>query len=108
MPAARRTAEPERLQATGTDVVAPLGDLKSAQRIRQRAVRQTVLSGATGCDGRTARLGANSPSTTTPKSCRDANLSVTVRLDTSLCANAPSRTRTLDPLIKSQLLYQLS
>ncbi len=37
-----------------------------------------------------------------------AEVSENLREGTTACENAPRRTRTFDPLIKSQLLYQLS
>ena len=42
------------------------------------------------------------------KSMQTPDLGTAARHGAAECGNASSRTRTLDPLIKSQLLYQLS
>jgi len=96
-------SESEALRATGTDdqmAKAP----ETALHLAQQLGRETRRSDAKGCDNRT-KLAAQKK---TPKPLRVADLGDDVRPDANGGGSAPSRTRTLNLLIKSQLLCQLS
>ena len=97
------TDPPEALRATGMDDAAadpPIG----AQHQAQQSDRETGRTGATACD-EGAEPEAQRES---PKPLAIADLSDDVRGDATESESAPSRTRTLNLLIKSQLLCQLS
>ena len=104
----RQLMDPERgsdesLRATGTDNLAPM-PAQRAQRQAQRAGRGTGHLGAQGCEAN-RDSGAQKKS---PKPLKIADLSDFVRSNATESESAPSRTRTLNLLIKSQLLCQLS
>lgn len=90
----------ERLKATGTAGATP----ESAQHLAQQLGGETIPDGASRCKPGT---GVNCK-TAGQKALRIAELGDAVRDDAIECESAPSRTRTENPLIKSQLLCQLS
>jgi len=91
---------PGSLRATGT---ADAAGGKSAAHA-QRAVRQTTRTGAS----RREQDGPAFWPGTSPKPLHGAEIRNAPRSDARRCDNAPPGTRTPDPLIKSQLLCQLS
>ncbi len=93
----------EPLRATGT-INANAAESDEAQRRAQQSGRESVRDDAIQCDK------AEEPETqhNTRKALQIANLGDAVREDAAGCESAPSRTRTLNPLIKSQMLCQLS
>ena len=94
---------PEILLATGTDG-AGIEARGLAQRLAQRAGRESLPADTKGCD---EQRGPQS-TTESPKSLRLADLGEALRDDAKECPSAPRRTRTFNPLIKSQMLCQLS
>jgi integrase len=88
------------LKATGTAGVRDTHPQQYPQQLGHVSVR----SGASQCDGN-GEAGAITPD---PKVLPFAVLCDDVRKDAAGNRSAPRRTRTDDPLIKSQLLYQLS
>ena len=95
--------EGERMRATGTDNVRASAPADPPQYPQQLG-RETMRSGAAACsDGATPTAMAD-----TCNQPRDADLSGDVRRDARECETASPGTRTPDPLIKSQLLCQLS
>ena len=94
---------PEALRATGTDNAS--ADVpEDVQRLAQRAARETGRTDARPCDGQQKREAQKE----TPKPLQIADLSDDVRGDANESESAPRRTRTFNPLIKSQMLCQLS
>jgi len=91
--AASMTAMPEMLRATGTG-----GEL--ANNVLTNVVRSGCVVGAPGCEEGTETdlLGKQKNPGKTRVKCES------VRLNATSCDSTPARTRTLDPLIKSQLL----
>ncbi len=98
--------EPRRaLQATGTDDEAIATNISErAQRLAQRAARETGRTDARPCGGQQKGEAQNE----TPKPLQVADLGVDVPDVATPCESAPRRTRTFNPLIKSQMLCQLS
>jgi len=93
----------EALEATGTDDVAVSNDNQGAANA-QHTARESGRNGATGCDGPHKVATQGRPS----NPLRVADLGDDVRPGATESESAPSRTRTLNLLIKSQLLCQLS
>ena len=93
----------ESMRATGTDGrgLEPAGN--TPQKSPHSADGEARLS-ATLRDGEAAPLRKGG----SRKRLRLADLGTAARHGAAPCENAPRRTRTFDPLIKSQLLYQLS
>ena len=91
---------PEALRATGTDNQTAKGALQLAQQ----SERETRRSAAKGCERETEGNARKK----TPKPLVVPDLDDDVRPDAKHSESAPSRTRTLNLLIKSQLLCQLS
>ncbi len=91
------------LRATGTDdrVVSPYFDPPQKS---PHSTRETGRSSAASRD----QTGNNAPDADCHKTLDLAELCGSARHDAANCESAPRRTRTFDPLIKSQLLYQLS
>ena len=75
-----------------------------AQRQAQRAGWDVTPMPATRCDASAGATDGNSPR----KALRIAEMSNAPQDNARRCEDTPCRTRTCDPLIKSQLLYQLS
>ncbi len=98
--------EPRRaLQATGTDDEAIATNISErAQRLAQHSGRETLPFDAAGCDEEKVA----SAQEETPKPLQVADLGVDVPDVATPCESAPRRTRTFNPLIKSQMLCQLS
>jgi integrase/recombinase XerC len=101
------------LRATGTDDVrgGPIGRPKRApngpqkqQQKQQHSLHDSVRLAASECDGRPAGRAVDDEC----NSRETADLCEPMPDYAVQSVNASSRTRTLDPLIKSQLLYQLS
>ena len=97
------TDPPEALRATGTDDVAADASM-AAQHQAQQSGRETGRMDAIACDEAAERKAQRE----SPKPLAIADLGDDVRGDASDSESAPSRTRTLNLLIKSQLLCQLS
>ena len=94
---------PEAGRATGTDNQPGKASCRALQ-LAQQSGRETLPSAATPCDqDKTATAQKNAP-----KPLQLADLGDGVRDGASHRQSAPSRTRTLNLLIKSQLLCQLS
>jgi len=98
----------EALRTTGTDdaaaIDAPMNDLKSAQRVAQRAGRESIQKRATACDMLTS--GEQDQESRNPIPI--APLCDVMPSTAAASETAPCWTRTNNPLIKSQMLCQLS
>ena len=91
---------PDALRATGTDDQTAKGALQLAQQLE----RETTQTAAKRCEEESD----DNAQKKTPKPLVVADLDDDVRPDAKHSESAPSRTRTLNLLIKSQLLCQLS
>src|SRR5690606_650407 len=99
----RPTREGDALRATGTDGQAPTRPNAPPQK-GPHSPRGTAPEGAAGRDcGAPAGEAAGGR-----KGLKLAGLREPARPGAASSESAPRRTRTFDPLIKSQLLYQLS
>ena len=98
--AGRRPTPPGALRATGTDDQTAKGALQLAQQLE----RETTQTAAKRCEEESH----DNAQKKTPKTLVVADLDDDVRPDAKHSESAPSRTRTLNLLIKSQLLCQLS
>jgi integrase len=99
----RPTRQAESLRATGTDDYAASRENDPPQKSPHsvRGMEKRSAASRDESDYAPASVGGGKP-------LRIAELGTAAQRGAASCQNAPRRTRTFDPLIKSQLLYQLS